>query len=154
MKRQSMVSVLVVVVLLIAAAPVSAAVRITRIHFDPPGNDARASLNEEYVIIKNLGEKLKRITGWRVHDAGRDHTYVFGSTRLESKECVVLRTGPGPDGRSLGGIPGCVGQRDRHWDLDNYVWNNDGDKATLKNRDRDVIDTCAYSASADSPKAC
>ena len=147
----------IVVVLVVGmAAPASAAIKILRLHFDPPGADdgSNASLNQEYIVIKNTGDTKRSITGWRLHDAGRDHVYVFGQTPLEPKECAVLRTGPGGDGRSLGGIPKCVGQRDRHWDLDNYVWNNDGDRATLKNRPGDIVDRCAYTASADSPVAC
>jgi hypothetical protein len=153
MKR--VVAMAVVVALsLILAAPADAA--ILRIHFDPPGKDdgSGMSFNQEYIVIKNTGDSKRSITGWRIHDAGRDHTYVFGQTPLEPGECAVLRTGVGGDGRSLGGMPKCIGQRDRHWDLDNYVWNNDGDKATLRNASKKVRDACRYTASADSPKAC
>lgn len=38
--------------------------------------------------------------------------------------------------------------------LDNYVWNNDGDKATLKRPNGTVVDQCAYTSSADSPLVC
>lgn len=41
-----------------------------------------------------------------------------------------------------------------YWNLDNYVWDNDGDKATLKDKSRGVVDRCAYTSSADSPVAC
>jgi hypothetical protein len=155
MKRKIVISI-VLGLAVATAAPATAAIKIIRIHFDPPGEDdgSAGSLNQEYIVIKNTVESKRSITGWRIHDAGRDHVYVFGQTPLEPGECAVLRTGVGGDGRSLGGMPKCVGQRDRHWDLDNYVWNNDGDKATLKNASKKVRDACGYTASADSPKPC
>jgi hypothetical protein len=33
---------------------------------------------------------------------------------------------------------------DKYWKLTGYVWNNTGDKATLKNRAGTIIDTCRW----------
>jgi hypothetical protein len=35
-----------------------------------------------------------------------------------------------------------------------YIWNNDGDKATLKRDNGTTADTCSYGASASSPRRC
>lgn len=51
-------------------------------------------------------------------------------------------------------MKGCRGEHWLHWDLDNYVWNNDGDRATLKRPNGTIVDRCAYTASADSPYPC
>jgi hypothetical protein len=36
-------------------------------------------------------------------------------------------------------------QTNRYWGRSWYVWNNTGDRATLKNRAGTVIDRCSYS---------
>jgi hypothetical protein len=36
-------------------------------------------------------------------------------------------------------------QTNRYWGLGGYVWNNDGDRATLKDNNGNVIDRCSYS---------
>ena len=33
----------------------------------------------------------------------------------------------------------------RYWGLDNYVWNNDGDTATIKKPNGRIADRCPYS---------
>jgi hypothetical protein len=81
-------------------------------------------------------------TGWRVHDRGRDHLYTFGTYTLGAGKTVTIHTGNGSNTA-----------RNRYWRLDNYVWNNDGDKATLKKPNGTIIDTCSYSG-AGSAVAC
>jgi len=47
------------------AAPAIAAIRITKIQYDPPGNDSgfNTSLNREFVVIKNSGNSRLSLTG-------------------------------------------------------------------------------------------
>ena len=95
--------------------------------------------------------------GWKIVDRGRDHVFRFLPLLLEPGDTVRLHTGQGD-----GGAPTCEegtecpenAHYDFYWKLDNYVWNNDGDRATLKNRAGEVVDRCAYTGSADSPTRC
>lgn len=152
--------------LLMGAGPASAAIRIKKISFDPAGADSgtRRHLNKEWILIKNTGDKVRRLDGWKVHDRDRDHTYIFGDTsqgddvftdiHLEPGGYIRLHSGQGQDsatGSAHGDIPT---HYDFYWDLENYVWNNRGDRATLRKPAGEVADRCAYTASADSPKFC
>ena len=151
---------------MVAAAPAYAALTITKIYFNPVGADSGdpGHIRKEIVVIKNTGSHAVRLDGWRIHDAGRDHVYVFGDRRrgddvftdvkLRPREYVRVHSGRGQDSATVtthGDVPM---HYDFYWDLDNYVWNNDGDRAILRNRAKGVIDRCAYTASADSPKMC
>lgn len=94
---------------------------------------------------------------WKIVDRGRDHAFRFFPLALEPGDTVRLHTGKGS-----GGAPVCVEGEpcpenrhyDEYWDLDNYVWNNDGDRARLIRPNGNIVDSCAYTASADSPVAC
>ena len=149
-----------------AAAPANAALSITKIHFNPSGPDSGDSnhIRKEIVVIKNTGSRAVRLDGWRIHDAGREHVYVFGDrsrgddvfidVRLRPGDYVRLHSGRGQDSATAtthGDVPT---HYDFFWDLDDYLWNNDGDRATLRNRTKGVIDRCAYTASVSSPKRC
>lgn len=126
-------------------AVAEAKIKIKKVYFNPPGSDtgSATSLKAEYVLIKNTGGKAKKLAGWRIFDKGKDHTYRFPEGfKLGGGKVVRLRTGSGDDTRS-----------DLYWDLANYVWNNDGDKVTLK-KGKTRIDTCAYPSTAASPYVC
>ncbi len=45
---------------------------------------------------------------------------------------------------------------DRYWGMSNFVWNNDGDKATLVKRSGRIADSCSYAGgeSPNPPKYC
>jgi hypothetical protein len=51
------------------------------------------------------------------------HRFWFPRYRLPSGGYVKVHTGTGKDNRG-----------DLYWDLDNFIWNNDGDKAPLGGR--------------------
>lgn len=136
----------IVGVVLLLASPAWGAVKISRINFNPPGSDtgSRSSLRAEWIELKNTGSNARNLKDWRVLDEGRDHAYRFRAKFiLKPGATVKIRTGPGDDTHS-----------DRFWDLDNYVWNNDGDKAKLRNPAGRTKDLCDYSGSAPSPVGC
>lgn len=141
----------IVCVLIVMAAPANAAIKITKIDFDPPGADISSDprVAGEYIRFKNTGTTTKSMAGWRVFDLGREHRYVF-SARIEvgPGSTVTLYTGRGENLSSMDGSYMLF------WDLDHQVWNNDGDKATLKTKAGKVADRCAYTASTDSPRPC
>jgi len=72
-------------------------VRISGGRFDAPGNDNDAAhLNGEYVRIKNDCTTAKYLTGWRLHDYGRKHTYAFRSGfRIGPGVTVTIYSGRG-----------------------------------------------------------
>lgn len=118
----------------------SAAVRIVKIYFDPAGADtgSNSSLNAEWIRLKNTGTTGRSLTNWRVRDR-QAHVYRFGSYTLGAGKTVTIHTGRGANTAA-----------NRYWRLDNYVWNNDGDKATLKRANGTVVDTCSYSGAGSS----
>ncbi len=89
------------------------------IHYDAEGNDGN-NLNDEYVMIKNIGEDLIDIGGWTVKDSATK-TYEFKSFKLEPGQSVYLYTG---DGKDSGGI--------FYWNSPMPVWNNDFDTLYLR----------------------
>jgi Lamin Tail Domain len=121
--------------LLATATAAMAEIKIGFVYFDSPGSDtgSNASLNAEYVKIKNTGSRATVLTGWRLHDQSH-HRYTFGSYTLCGGCHVKIHTGSGGDTA-----------KNRYWGSGAYIWNNTGDKATLKNAARKVVDTCAYS---------
>jgi hypothetical protein len=117
------------------AAPASAAIRITKIYFDSPGKDTgtNQSLNEEFLVVKNTGTRTRRLGGWRLRDAD-GNVFRFIRLRVEAGDRVRIHTGRGRDR-----------PHNLYWDFTHYVWDNSGDTATLKNRQRRVVDHCSYS---------
>ena len=96
-----------------ADATAASCVRISGGNFNAPGDDNQAAnLNGEYVRIKNYCSSAKYLTGYRVHDYGRKHTYYFRSgTRLGAYATVTLYSGRGTNtstrvywGRSYGAV--------------------------------------------------
>lgn len=125
-----------------AAAPAERAapvVRFTKAYFDSPGSDnqTNSSLNAEWVRVTNFSSVGKTLTGWTIRDV-TGHVYRFPTFTLRAGASVRLHTGRGTNSRT-----------DLYWRQDNYVWNNSGDTAILKNRAGTRIDTCAWSGAGD-----
>lgn len=125
---------------LLSAGPAEAAgsVHLTKIYYDSPGRDTRsnASLNAEYVQIKNSTATSVNLRGWTLVDASR-HRYVFPSFTLKPGRTVTVHTGQGRDTAAN------LYQQRRA-----YVWNNDRDRATLRRASGALQDTCAYNNSS------
>ncbi|GAA1008256.1 hypothetical protein Aple_070610 [Acrocarpospora pleiomorpha] len=122
---------------LIAARPAHAAtpvVQFIRVWYDSPGKDYRgnSSLNAEYVIIKNTTRKVIDLENWVLRDE-TGYKYIFGPVTLRAGKRLVVRTGQGEDTATT-----------VYWNRKQYVWNNDGDTATLRNATGKKIDTCGW----------
>lgn len=132
-----------VAVLLAGPAPAMAAVRIVKVQFNPPGKDygSNASLNDEWVRIRNTGSTPRSLKGWTLRDRV-NHVYRFAALRLAAGDTVDIHTGRGANTR-----------HHRYWDAGWYVWNNDGDQATLRKDTGALVDRCGWSAGTD-PIAC
>ncbi|HSK96647.1 MAG TPA: lamin tail domain-containing protein [Euzebyales bacterium] len=124
-----------VIMLVAIAGPASAAIRIERIRYDAPGPDRRtnAHLNEERVVLINTGDSARNIGGWIIRDLAGWTYRVPDGFRLGPDRMVRVHTGKGSDDSN-----------DLFWGRGSYVWNNDADRATLRNRDRDIVDRCRY----------
>lgn len=125
---------------ILPAAPASAAtpaVMITRIWYDSPGTDTRsnASLNAEYIQLKNTTRSRINLNRWTVRDKA-NHVYtVSGTFYLNAGATVTLRTGRGTNTSTV-----------RYWGSGNYIWNNDTDLATVRNSAGTRVDYCSYNS--------
>ncbi|HSJ44918.1 MAG TPA: Ig-like domain-containing protein [Euzebyales bacterium] len=111
-------------------------IELYRIAYNPPGRDTRtnAKLNEEMVVLRNIGSEGRGIGGWTVRDRAGNLYKVPGGFFLKRGGYVRVHTGKGTnDGNDL------------YWRRTRYVWNNGGDRATLKNARGQVRDRCEYS---------
>ncbi|MFJ2115582.1 MULTISPECIES: lamin tail domain-containing protein [unclassified Streptomyces] len=126
------------------AQAATGSVHLYKIHYNSPGSDNRsnASLNGEYVQIKNTTSKAVSLKGWVLVDAS-NHKYTFGTYSLGKGKTVTVRTGKGKDTAA-----------NRYQNRGAYVWNNDKDTATLKKADGAKADTCSYNNSKASYKMC
>ncbi|MFG2334688.1 lamin tail domain-containing protein [Streptomyces sp. NPDC048604] len=106
-------------------------VEISRVQADSPGRDTRSnrSLNAEWVEITNNSRHAVNLRGWTLRDDD-GHRYRFDDYRLAGRATVRIHTGEGRDTR-----------HDLFQDRRNYVWDNDRDKATLRDDRGRVVDT-------------
>ena len=126
------------------SAEAAGPIQFGRIQYNSPGTDSttNASVNGEYVVIKNLGTTARALTGWTVRDA-QNHVYKFGTFTLGAGKSVVLLTGKGTNTSVT-----------RYWLLGWHVWNNTGDKAYLRTSTGAVMDYCAWTANGLGYKYC
>ncbi|WP_229706647.1 lamin tail domain-containing protein [Micromonospora sonchi] len=123
---------------LAVAAPAQAAtpaIEITKVYYDSPGvdNRSKASLNAEYVKLTNRRARTINLKNWTLRDKA-NHVYTFtGNVNLAKGKSLVIRTGKGTNTAST-----------RYWGSGNYVWNNTGDTAYLRNASGKLIDKCAW----------
>lgn len=120
------------------ASPAQAAsrsIQITSVQYDSPGTDrgSNASLNAEWVLIKNTSKKSRSLTGFTLRDTA-GHRYTFGRLTLAAGKSVRVHTGKGTDNKT-----------NRYWGSGSYIWNNDGDTAILRNAKGSTVDTCSWS---------
>jgi Lamin Tail Domain len=111
------------------------AVVIHEIYYNSPGPDrgSNSSLNAEWVDLHNRSGHAVTLTHWTLRDAA-GHVYTFGTYRLKAHRDVRIHTGSGRDTRA-----------NRYWGHSWYIWNNDGDRAALKNGGGAVRSRCSYS---------
>ncbi|GAA0231798.1 lamin tail domain-containing protein [Cryptosporangium japonicum] len=126
-----------VVFALVPAAPASAApvVQFSRAVYDSPGTDTRTntSLNAEYLTLKNTGKATVNLNRWTVRDVA-NHVYTFtGNVTVRPGATLWLHTGRGTNTATH-----------RYWNSGNYIWNNTGDTAYLRDPAGNQIDTCGW----------
>jgi hypothetical protein len=127
------------------SASAAGGVKIREIYYNSPGPDygSNASLNAEWVLLKNTGGYRISLQGWTLRDAA-GHVYHFPAAfRLGAGSTVKIHTGKGSNTR-----------RNLYWGSGSYIWNNDSDTATLKRASGTVADKCSYSNSSANYKFC
>lgn len=116
-------------------------IRITGIHNNPAGKDTPEKLNDEYVIIQNLGTEKVIMKDWQLTDWRNNqqhlHIYTFKEKLSDNKtwsfdpgEYIFLMTGHGLD-TFIPANNGKPPQFHLYWNKDWFVWNNTGDTACL-----------------------
>lgn len=112
---------------------------ITEIFYNSPGSDhgSNQSLNAEWVKLRNRTGHPVSLDGWTLRDTAH-HVYEFTGYSLRAHGTVRIHTGSGSDT-----------QRNLFQDRGRYVWNNDGDTATLRGPAGNVRDRCSYSDSSE-----
>jgi len=82
--------------------------------------------------VTNTSRRAVNLQGWSLAD--RDgHTYRFRNVRLDGRSTVRVHTGTGRDTR-----------HDVYQDRRAYIWNNDGDTATLRSSNGRTVDTKSW----------
>lgn len=137
MRSVRVVTIGIGVVALLAGCPgtSSSAIKVEQIAFDPPFG----GLNKETIVITNTGTRRASINGWTIRDAA-GHVYEFRrGVWLGPHRQIRLHTGRGSDTR-----------HQKFWGRHQGVWDDDGDRATLKRPNEKVADYCRYSGAGSS----
>jgi Lamin Tail Domain len=118
-----------------AAQAATSPVVIHEIFYNSPGADrgSNASLNAEWVQLYNRSGHRVVLTRWTLRDTAR-HVYTFGTYTINPHAFVKIHTGKGDNTAA-----------NRYWGHSWYIWNNNGDTATLKNGGGAVMGRCSYS---------
>jgi hypothetical protein len=116
-----------------ATAGADPAIEIDAVHYNPTGADTHAKLKQEYVTIENDSSHARNLKGWIIRDSA-GHTYHFGSRLVPAGSEVRVHTGTGTNSA-----------HDRYWGRGKFVWNNSGDRVTVRNANGTRIDRCTYS---------
>lgn len=78
------------------------------------------NLQDEWVRISNTGSSPVSLNSWKIEDEGNKHTYTFQSYTLNAGTTVTVFTGKGTSSAT-----------ELYWQLDDPIWNNNGDTAYL-----------------------
>ncbi len=103
-------------------------VRISFIRYSPAGRD----VSGEYVLIENRGTEPVDMGNWTLSDRA-SHIFRFPQFVLAPGTEVRIWTKDGTDS-----------QNDLYWGSGTAIWNNQGDTATLCDREGNVVDRYKY----------
>jgi hypothetical protein len=126
----------------LVAAPALATnptLHFSKAYVNSPGSDTRsnASLNAEYVVVSNASYSTAyRLTGYTIRDRS-GHVYRFPTFTLRARASVTVHTGRGTNTST-----------NLYWGSVNYIWNNTGDTAYLRNSAGTLKDSCSWGSVA------
>jgi hypothetical protein len=117
-----------------SASAAGFAMQLGHIQYNSPGTDNRSnsSLNAEYVTVGNHVTTSRNLRGWTLRD-NQSHVYTFPNVNVGRGKSVVVHTGHGTNTST-----------NLYWGSGNYIWNNTGDRATLRDAQGHQIDTCSW----------
>jgi len=101
-------------------------VSIPRMMCAPEGEGQ--AVTGEYVELRNDGRGAVGMEGWTLCDVNQNHCYTFGAVRLAGGADVTIWSGAGADTAA-----------DVYWGSPQAIWNNEGDVATVRNADGEVM---------------
>jgi len=114
---------------------------IEHINHHPHGKDTSDKLNEEFVVLENEGTEKISLANWTLTDettGARPHVYTFPQTvSLSPREKAYIHTGPGEDTFEEGKPSNWI----LHWGRNAFVWNDEGDTATLFDAQGNKVDS-------------
>ena len=115
---------------------------IDHINHNPRGKDTSGKLNEEFVALENEGTEKISLAGWTLTDETatgvRRHVYTFPQmVSLSPREMAYVHTGQGKDSFEKGNPP----KWNLFWGRRSFVWNNEGDTATLFDAEGNKVDS-------------
>jgi hypothetical protein len=116
------------------------AFKVTKIVFDPSGDDAK-NPNGEYVQVKNRSGAAASLKDYKLVDAGGT-SYGFPDVSLGAGNTVTVKMGKGTNNASTFYRGG------------GNILNNDGDAVLLKRGNGTVSDACAYAKTVKVSKTC
>jgi hypothetical protein len=91
-------------------------------------SDGKRNLNDEYIVIKNRGDKSLELTGWTISDESSNHRYLFPNYVLPAGAKVTLRSGLGSNTGS-----------ELFWGSRRPIWNDDGDTVFIKDAQGNLV---------------
>lgn len=102
---------------------------VHELNFDAKGNDCK-NPNDEFVVFRNFCNSPVNMSGYKLKDS-EENFYVFKNVILGPEEYITLHSGRGIDNET-----------DLFWNSNKScpaVWNNDGDKLFMRDRDGYLI---------------
>ena len=92
------------------------------------------NLADEYVTIQNTGNLAVSLDGWTLQDSGVNNVYTFPAIVLASGDTITVYSH----------ASGPIGTNEIYWTTA-YVWNNDGDTASLYNPQGQLVSSLSRS---------
>ena len=88
------------------------------------------SLKDEWIKVTNKGSSPVSLSGWKIEDEGRKHTYIFPSYTLDAGSTVTVYTKMGTNSAT-----------ELYWGSSSLIWNNDGDTAAIYDNSGQLVST-------------
>ncbi|WP_455278430.1 lamin tail domain-containing protein [[Eubacterium] cellulosolvens] len=105
---------------------------LLKFNYNAEGDDDE-NLNDEYVVLQNIGEAPLDMTGWTIKDEG-SNIFAFPEYILPAKEAVTLYTGSGFNT-----------ENEIFWNKKGAVWNNKADAIYLRDEEEKLVLYSEYS---------
>ena len=105
---------------------------LLKFNYNAEGNDDE-NLNDEYVILQNIGDAQMDMTDWTIKDEG-SNIFTFPEFILPTNEVVTLHTGSGSNT-----------ENEIFWSKKGAVWNNKGDAVYLRDEEEKLVLYSEYS---------